>query len=55
MRCPWCAHEAVRRPQMEHATQARVKPNGTPAQPDVHVPRKGWFCPSCKRVFKGNA
>lgn len=51
MNCPWCSTEAVQRPKMEHATQARVKPNGKPAQRDIHLPRKGWWCPACRRVF----
>lgn len=53
MLCPFCSHEAVARPKMEYATQKRVKPNGKPAQRDIHRPRAGWFCPSCKRVFAG--
>ena len=55
MNCPFCNSEAIRRPKMEHATQKRTKPNGRPAQRDIHPPRKGWICTECGRVFRGDA
>jgi len=55
MKCPFCGSLLVRRPPMEHATVKRVKPNGKPAQRDIHRPRKGWWCPGCKRVVRGEA
>lgn len=55
MNCPFCNAEAVRRPKIEHRRTKRAADRLPAIESEVHVPRKGWWCPVCKRCPRGEA
>ena len=48
MNCLFCNAELVERRPMNHDTR-----KGTRSKIDRRPPKKGWWCPVCKRVQRG--
>lgn len=48
MKCLYCNSDLVERKPMVHDTR-----KGTRAKLDRRPPKKGWYCPVCMRVQRG--